>query len=192
MSPNLARPPGPDGKPGDDAVGALLKVSAVIPRASRKFTIATTEAQRRFGLTLELLTEMVALGFPVERRDGTEYFESSDLINLSLYLRTGTNYRTIGRFWPRALRALEGKVHVGYRFSYVPTCPVSDHAECRFRILTPSGEFIEREGIGGTSSPVFTTEIWLRCDWPELPPLVRSLINIADRYELTWLPAALQ
>lgn len=88
----------PAAQPDDEPVDRLLKMLAAIPQESRDFTTAITTAERRFGLSPALLTEMVDLGLPAERRNGTIYFEPADLINLSFCFRAGTNFRTVERF----------------------------------------------------------------------------------------------
>jgi transglutaminase superfamily protein len=180
------------GEPDDAAVGRFLEIVAMVPPGTRRFTVPAAAVARAFGLRAELLTRMVGLGLPSAEKDGVAYFERSDLVNMSVRLRTGTRYLTIRRFWPRAIRALEGKSQMGYSLSYVASCPSGQpHPGCSFRVLTPRGS-AERPGTAGQPGPIYTTDVWLSCEWPELPAIAREVVDIAEKFELTWLPLALR
>jgi len=179
------------GGPDDAAIGRFLEITALVPSRSRTFTVPLANVPRYFGLSAELVTQMTSLGLPSAVRNGDVYFERSDLVNMSLRLRTGARYRTIRRFWPLALSALEGKRRIGYNLSYVANCPFPEpHTGCRFRILTPRGQS-ERSVSAGQSGPIFTSDLWLSCEWPELPAIAREVVDIAEHFELTWLPPAI-
>jgi transglutaminase superfamily protein len=179
-------------EPSKSAVERYLEVTALIPRESRDFSIPATCVPGLFGIPAGLITRMLRLGLPSEPVNGIPHFERSDLVNMSLYLRAGRRYLTIRKFWPRALRALDGKRHIGYRLSYTAKCPFPEyHANCRFRMLTPAGP-AERQGFAGNPEPVYTTDIWLPAEWPGLPGTAREVVDVAEKFEHAWLPRAIQ
>lgn len=173
-------------------IDELLSAVGRIPPDAREYTVAISDTRRRFGLSEELLDQFVGFGFPVAKVNGVPCFEESDLINLSLRMRTGTNYRTIGRFWPEALRVIQGRERVGYTVNYVARCPAPGHGECHFQVLTPSDEIISTQGPAVASEPLYKTDIWLRCDWPELTASAKRLVDTVSGFELTWLPRTMQ
>lgn len=180
------------GGPYDAGASRFLEIVAMMPPGSRTFTVPRADVPRSFGLSAELLAQMMSLGLPSAIIDGVAHFERTDLVNMSLQLRTGTRYRTIGRFWPRALSALEGKQRAGYKVSYIASCPLQNHTGCRFRVLTPRGSWLERDGRLAHSGPVYSSDVWLSCQWPELPAIAREIADIAEKFELTWLPPAIR
>jgi len=178
--------------PNNISADGFLRITALIPRESRNFNVSAAEVPRIYGLPAVLITRMMRLGLPSEHVNGVPHFERSDLVNLSLCLQTGRRYRSIKRFWPRAVGALDGKRWIGYNLSYVTNCPLPEpHTGCRFRVLTPRGR-IERKASARHSGPIFTTDIWLSCEWPELPVAARQVVDIAARFEHAWLPRAIQ
>lgn len=172
-------------------IDKLMRTLERIPDEAREFRIPLPEVPRNFGFSSELIQKMVALGFPVAYLDDVAHFERTDLINLSLRVRTGTHYQAISRFWPRALRMLEGKDEVRYSLNYVATCPTPDHPLCTFSLVTPYEILQETVLPGGHSGKVFGAEIRLPGKWPELAQAALDIIDCIDVFELTWLPYAL-
>src|ERR1700722_11393026 len=173
-------------------VDELFRILHQIPRESREFAVSSAEVQRRFGISEPLLMEMVELGFPVQARNGDLNFEAADLRNLSFYGRTGINYRTIGRFWPAALKCVEERSDISYELSYLAKCPPPGHDSCRFEVLTPFGDVLGVAAVGPHSGSIYKTEITLSGDLPELPDEARSLVDKVASFRLTWLPRSLQ
>ncbi|MEU0383199.1 transglutaminase domain-containing protein [Streptomyces chartreusis] len=184
-----------DTVPAGAAVTALLDRLGRIPSQRRDFRIGEREALSRYGLAPTLLHPLLELGFPARTEDGAYSYDAADLVNLSLQLRRGALSRALTRFWPRALSALTGPGPAGYRVGHQAACPEPDrpgHNACEFTVLTPEGERTVQRPVRADPGPVLETELWLRTDWPDLPPPMAGVVAEVADLEFMWLPRSLR
>ncbi len=175
----------------DDFEGLLDKL-ARIPAEARVFDTTASAARRRYGISPDVLGSLSDHGFPVSYEDGQARYEESDLVNLSLQLKRGSIYRTLTRYWPRALAKLDDAERVGYQLGYVAECPGDGQGTCCFRLLTPDRGYVDLRRTPQDSGRLYSTEIFLPSVWPELPRTACALVESVGDLELFWLPQALR
>lgn len=85
-----------------DPLLILEKVRAV-PDAHRRFLEPAESAQRKYGISPELLESLLSKGLPSARRNDGLFFDPFDLSNISLHLRLPSVQRMAMRSWSRTL-----------------------------------------------------------------------------------------
>lgn len=196
QKPSGQKPRGPAADDPGARAGHLKSLVALlvkIPDGVRKFSVSADEAWHRYRLTDEDLHSIAAAGLPVRRIGDTVYYDSYDLLNVSVHLGTSPLSRMMRRFWPAALSRSAGTGATTYEIRYQPQCPAPGHdGQCSYELATPGGERTLRVVDASDTTPVLRVQVRMSANWPALPPEVCDILDAASKdLVFMWLPRPL-
>ncbi|GAA0736047.1 hypothetical protein GCM10010199_56880 [Dactylosporangium roseum] len=167
-----------------------LEALRQVPEQARRYTVPEEEVVVR-GLSALVLAELRALGLRSQQRDGVRYYDSDDVMSLTVHGNVGPSAAGPRRFWPRRLNARTDAPFARFEVEYRMLCPRPGHAApCRFHVLVAGGgvETIEtRESVVRHRVPVS-----LRNEWPEIPRPYPAALRDMTQNHLMWLPEAIR
>lgn len=171
-------------------VSPLLDRVRLVPDDLRRFRATTADAAAVWGLSAQVLTDLVERGLPAERSGGDFRFDEFDLGNLALHLGCRSVQRKVIRSWARTLDRYAGAGTATFTVTYRPDCPDPRHdGPCEWEVAGRDGVAVREVERG---EPALTlTRV---ADEPavRMPATLSSLLRDISRFEFWILPHPLR
>lgn len=185
------------------SLSALSSPSAIVDRVRlvtdefREFSVEPAEARAAYGVSPQLLGELLDLGLPARLVDQVPWLDARDLANIALHLGLPSMQRRAIVGWRQTLFSAARGERARYRLSYCAACPTPGHSgPCDISLTLPAAAGPGAEAAKDTSTEsgtgAATTAVELATRWPDLPAEAQSVADAVADLQFFALPPALR
>ncbi|MFG3049554.1 transglutaminase domain-containing protein [Kitasatospora sp. NPDC048239] len=161
-----------------------------IPHSQRVFRLPPSALKRSYGMTGEIVDQLVGLGLPHLATPEGPLFDEDDIASVSLYLRLPSARRGVMTYWVRALRRLgtAGAPPV-HRVDVAAGCPDPGHeGACRYTLALGDGPPRAQDARRDATGPLASLAVRAAGRPRELPAAVREVLRVFQDIDYYLLP----